>query len=81
VSALTRIRSIPKAIEAIKAQDPQSYINETYLRGLLRDGKIPYHKAGKRFLVDIDLLIAYMVTPSENQKEAEETDCKIRRVK
>lgn len=60
---MTRMRTIPQTIDYFKALDPESYINEWYLRGLVKSGALPCHKAGKRFLINLDALEDYLSNP------------------
>lgn len=41
---MIRMRTISQTVEYFKAQDPDTYVNEWYLRGLLKQGAFPYHK-------------------------------------
>lgn len=51
---MARIRTIPKAVEEIKAKDPGSCVTLNALRQWVRQGAIQSTKAGKNFLVDLD---------------------------
>ena len=51
---MARIRTIPKAVEAIKAKDPDTYLNVTSLRRWVKTGKIKSFDGGKIALVDLD---------------------------
>ncbi len=53
---MARIRTIPKAVEAIKAKDPDTYLNVTSLRRWVKTGKIKSFDGGKIALVDLDEL-------------------------
>lgn len=51
---MTRIRTIPGAVEEIKAQDPNSHINVPMLRRWVKRGLIPVVPVGgKTVLVDM----------------------------
>lgn len=60
---MTRMRTIAQTIAHFRAQDPDTYINEWYLRGLVKGGAIPCHKAGRRILINLDALEAYLANP------------------
>jgi len=76
---LLRMRTIPQAIEYLKEKDPDSCVNEWWLRTQLKRGAFPYHKAGKRFLIDLDALEQFLANPPAEKPE-EDTQTKIRRV-
>ncbi len=51
---MARIRTIPKAVEEIKAKDPGTCVNLTALRRWVKEGKINSFNGGKSPLVDLD---------------------------
>lgn len=55
-----RIRTIQKAIEEIKREDPESQICYNAIRNMVRNQKIPAMYAGNKALIDLDLLIAML---------------------
>lgn len=55
-----KMRTISAAIEEIKAADPQSCVTEHYVRSLILEGRIPYCKAGKKYLIDLITLELYL---------------------
>ena len=58
---MVRIRTIPKAVEEIKAQDPGSYINERLLRRWVKDGTIKPVKGSYAYtLVNLDELERFL---------------------
>lgn len=58
---MVRIRTIPKAVAEIKAQDPESYINERLLRRWLKDGTIKPVKGSYAYtLVNLDELERFL---------------------
>lgn len=57
---MARIRTIPKAVEEIKAKDPGTCITLNALRQWVRQGLVPSAKAGKNSLVDMDNLEAFL---------------------
>lgn len=76
---LARMRTVPETVAYFKAQDPGSYVNEWWLRGLIQSGAIPYHRAGKRFLLNLDALETYLDNPPVVHEEIP-TYGKIRRI-
>lgn len=60
---MPRIRTIKESIRFIKDQDPESCISEWWLRQLIKSDKIKCHRAGNRYLVDMDQLEEYLKNP------------------
>ena len=58
---MVRIRTIPKAVAEIKAQDPGSYINERLLRRWVKDVTIKPVKGSYAYtLVNLDELERFL---------------------
>mgnify|MGYP001026096323 FL=1 len=57
---MAKMRSIPKAVEEIRAKDPETCISLCVLRRWVKEGKVPSRKTGKNYLVNMDALEAYM---------------------
>lgn len=54
---MARIRTIPKAVQAIKEKDPESYITCERLRRWVKSGAIkPVPCCGHHILIDLDRL-------------------------
>ena len=69
---MARMRTIQKAVQHIKTQDPESALSEWYLRQLLRSGKLKHHKAGNKYLVDIDYLDEFLKNPVYEYEDKEQ---------
>ena len=54
---MTRIRTIPDAYNHLKTLDPETSITPYFIRQMIIEGQVPYMKAGKKFLVDVDALV------------------------
>lgn len=52
-----RMRTIPKAYEAIKELDPDTDFSIRMFRQLIKSGEIPTIKISNKVLVNLDLLI------------------------
>ncbi len=57
---MAKMRSLPKAVEEIRAKDPETCISVCVLRRWAKEGKVPTVKTGKNFLINMDALEAYM---------------------
>lgn len=66
---MPRMRYPQQAFEEIKRIDPATNLTPYYIRRLIASGAVPSHKVGRRRLVDVDQLIAYLA--SEPGKQAE----------
>lgn len=54
------IRTIKGALEEIKARDPKSDITMYAIRQIVKEGKIPYIRSGKKYLLNVEKLIDYI---------------------
>lgn len=54
------IRTIKGAFEEIKARDPKSDITMYAIRQIVKEGKIPYIRTGKKYLLNVEKLIDYI---------------------
>ena len=58
-----KLRTIPKALKYFRDRDPNTAITENWLRHQIKRGLIPCHRAGKRYLIDVDWLDHYFSNP------------------
>ncbi len=61
-----KMRTLPKAFEELKAIDPQTDVTPYMLRQLVLQGKIPSVKAGRKFLLNLDVLFDFLGCKGEN---------------
>lgn len=54
------IRTIKAAYEEIKAVDPKTDITVYAIRKLVKENKIPYIRSGKKYLISVENLLAYV---------------------
>ena len=54
---LTRMRTIPKACEEIKALDPNTDFTLRALRRMVKNGEIPTVQIASKKLINLDLLL------------------------
>ena len=62
---MPRMRTASKAYRLILEQDPESEITLHYIRQLIATGAIPVVHVGRKKLVDVDQLIAYLAAGNE----------------
>ena len=53
-------RTIKEAVAFFRESDPQTCLTETAIRTLLRTGKVPCARVGKKYLVTIEALEDYL---------------------
>lgn len=57
---MARMRTAAGVMEIIREQDPNTEVTMCYLRRLIKSGKVPVTKVGRKLLVDADRVIAYI---------------------
>lgn len=57
---MVRTRTIREAAAYFQAADPQTSLTETAIRTLLRTGEVPSARIGKKYLVTLEALEAYL---------------------
>lgn len=64
---IPRMRTVKEAAQELKALDPQTAMTPYHIRRLCLDGVIPVVKAGKKNLLDLDILLEYMRDPTADK--------------
>lgn len=67
MASLPRMRTAEGVMEEIKTQDPGTKITLHFIRGLIRSGEIPVVEAGRRKLVNLDIVMDYLATQATGQ--------------
>ena len=62
-------RTIREAAAHFRKTDPHTGLTETAIRNLLRQGRIPCARVGRKYLVTIKALEAYLAGNVENARE------------
>lgn len=75
---MARMRTVKDAVLLLKQEDPDTKVTEYYLRNLVLSNKIPSCRAGRKILVNYDLLIDYFNNPESvsTDEESESLPCK-----
>lgn len=70
--ALPRMRTAAGVLDEIKAEDPGTEITLHYIRQIIVANKVPVVNVGRKKLVDVDAVIAYLAegTPAEEDTPA-----------
>ena len=77
---MLHIRTMREAAAWFKSQDPQTCLTETAIRTLLRSGRVPCVRVGKKYLVTIEALEAYLSGVDTTPVPSEKTSRKIWRI-
>lgn len=77
---LPRMRTAPQLAAEYKAADPNTHVNAHFIRGLILSGIIPFVPAGKKHLVNADVLAEYLKTGQATKAEPIESYGKIRAI-
>jgi len=64
---MTRIRTLTQAYTALKEMDAQTAVTPNALRRMVISGQIPCTKAGKKYLIDLDVLLEYLKGTKPNE--------------
>lgn len=54
------IRTINGAVKELRKEDPETPINTDMLRRWIASGKLKHTKSGNRYLIDMDVLKAFL---------------------
>lgn len=60
-----RMRTVHEAAEELRKLDAGTAVTEYHIRQLAINNIIPRVKAGKKYLINLDALIAYLADPEE----------------
>ena len=63
--AEARMRTVDGVYKYCGEKDPQTAVNPTMLRRLLKENKIKYVKIGAKYLINLDLFEAWLLNPVE----------------
>ena len=66
-TSIPRMRTVKEAAQELKALDPQTAMTPYHIRRLCLNGVIPVVKAGKKNLLDLDILLDYMRNPTADK--------------
>ena len=67
------MRTIKEAAAEIRAVDENTAVTEHHIRQLALTGVLPRVQAGKKMLINLDLLIEYLANPDANKFKANTT--------
>lgn len=64
---LPRMRTVKEAVAELKAIDEHTAVTEYHIRQLALSGVLPRVQAGKKLLINLDLLIEYLTNPDADK--------------
>lgn len=64
---IPRMRTVSEASQELKTLDPHTAMTPYHIRRLCLDGVLPTVKAGKKILLDLNMLIEYMQNPTADK--------------
>ena len=68
---MRRLRTINEAVRYLKQQDPETSMTPYFIRRMIVDGHVPTIMAGKKYLDDLDCLLAHLDKQLESPPESE----------
>lgn len=84
ITTIPKMRTVNEAAQELKQLDPNTAMSPYHIRRLCLDGVLPTVRAGKKLLLDLNLLIEYMTDPTADKfkprKTATDTIGGIRRI-
>lgn len=64
---LPHMRTIPESAKELKRIDPNTAVTEYHIRQLALSGVLPRVKAGRKMLINFDLLLEYLQNPTADK--------------
>lgn len=64
---LPRMRTVSDAHKELLKLDPYTAVTQYHIRRLAIDGVIPRVKSGKKYLINLDVLIEYLKNPDDER--------------
>lgn len=64
---IPRMRTVPEAAKEMKRIDPNTAVTEYHIRQLALSGVLPRVKAGRKMLINFDLLLEYLQNPTADK--------------
>lgn len=72
-NTIPRMRTVQEAAQELRQLDPNTAMSPYHIRRLCLDGVIPTVHAGKKILLDLDILIEYMRDPTADKFQPRQT--------
>lgn len=70
---IPRMRTVPEAAKELKAMDEHTAVTEYHIRQLALSGVLPRVQAGRKLLINFDLLLEYLQNPTADKFQVHNT--------
>lgn len=64
---IPHMRTVPEAAKELKEMDAHTAVTEYHIRQLALSGVLPRVKAGRKMLINFDLLLEYLANPTADK--------------
>lgn len=64
---IPRMRTVPEAVKELKEMDKHTAVTEYHIRRLALSGVLPRVQAGRKLLINFDLLLEYLQNPTADK--------------
>ena len=64
---IPHMRTVPEAAKELKEMDAHTAVTEYHIRQLALSGVLPREKAGRKMLINFDLLLEYLANPTADK--------------
>lgn len=64
---IPRMRTVPEAAKELKEMDEHTAVTEYHIRQLALSGVLPRVQAGRKLLINFDLLLEYLANPTADK--------------
>lgn len=71
MSGVPRMRTIQQCAAYFKEQDPECGLGEWRIRQMVNREEIPVYRAGRRILINLDVLVDYLSGEGPSSKKGE----------
>lgn len=68
--SLPRMRTAEKALAVIREEDPETDVTLHYIRQLIKTGRVPSVAVGRKKLINVDILMAYIAEGGHQEDPA-----------
>ena len=69
MTEIPKMRTIKQCATYFKEQDPDSSLGEWRIRKMVNQGEIPVYHAGRRILINLDILINHVARGGDNNAQ------------
>lgn len=74
---IPRMRTVAEAAKELKAMDEHTAVTEYHIRQLALSGVLPRVQAGRKLLINFDLLLEYLANPTADKFQVHTSDADV----